>query len=115
MRRAAAVSDSGAPHKYPGESHIRERWDRAKPRGTLGIGSIFYLAKQRGWSGPANSAIRDMNERFGIFTHAAKTMIIIKDSLREHEFSWLGVQDRLVIRNRKAELSLFPARLSNTY
>jgi Family of unknown function (DUF5906)/Primase C terminal 2 (PriCT-2) len=69
--------------KYKGEDDCRKKWAGANPNGRLGLGSVFHWAKEKGWNGPANSMngiIAAMNERFGIFTHGSKTLVIVKNS-----------------------------------
>jgi Family of unknown function (DUF5906)/Primase C terminal 2 (PriCT-2) len=71
-----------AQDKYKGEADCRKKWEGAKPNGRLGLGSVFHWAKENGWNGPANGmnrVIAAMNERFGIFTHGNRTLIIVKD------------------------------------
>lgn len=68
--------------KYKGEAECRKKWDGEKPYGRLGLGSVFHWAKENGWNGPANGMnriIAAMNERFGIFTHGSKTLVIVKN------------------------------------
>lgn len=36
---------------YAGEDDCREHWDGFKPRGDIGVGSIFHDAKEAGWQG----------------------------------------------------------------
>jgi len=71
--------------KYRGSGEIRRRWEGLVPNGQIGIGSIFYLARQHGWNGPANPMIREMNARFGILTIGNTTLIIVKNGDRRPE------------------------------
>jgi hypothetical protein len=68
--------------KYPGPDEIRRRWNGLVPNGQIGLGSIFYLARQYGWNGPSNPIIREMNARFGILTVGNATLIIVKNGDR---------------------------------
>jgi TOTE conflict system, Archaeo-Eukaryotic Primase domain/Family of unknown function (DUF5906)/Primase C terminal 2 (PriCT-2) len=65
--------------KFEGRAACRRIWERLIPDGNIGLGSLFYQAKQKGWNGPTDPVIREMNARFGICTHKNKTLIIIKD------------------------------------
>lgn len=38
--------------KYPGSGKLRQSWERMKPRGSLSVATIYYLAVQRGWKPP---------------------------------------------------------------
>ena len=81
-----------AADKYPGTSEIKRIWDGLKPRGDMGLGSLFHRAREKGWNGPTNPVIREMNARFGILTHANRTMIIVKNGDRQpdDDFVWLS-------------------------
>jgi hypothetical protein len=81
-----------ATTKYPGTAECRRIWDGLKPRGALGLGTLFHKARENGWNGPSRPTIREMNARFGILTYANKTMIIVKDGDRhpDDEFPWLS-------------------------
>jgi hypothetical protein len=81
-----------AADKYPGTAEIKRIWHGLKPRGELGLGSLFHRAHANGWNGPTNPVIREMNARFGIFTNANKTMIIVKNGDRQpdDDFVWLS-------------------------
>lgn len=76
--------------KYPGEAKCWEVWDKLEPDGTLGIGSLFYMAQQNGWSGPSNPEIHEMNAKYGIITQGTKTMIVEKqiDPEEDSPFIW---------------------------
>ena len=78
--------------KYPGQDAAERRWETFPQRADVGIGTLFYEAKKRGWNGPTNPVIREMNARFGIYTHGNKTMIIVKNGERraDDEFAWLS-------------------------
>ena len=81
-----------APDKYPGVAETKKIWARLEPRGALGLGTLFHKARENGWNGPSRPVIREMNARFGILTHANKTMIIVKDGDRhpDDDFPWLS-------------------------
>ncbi len=74
-----------APDKFDGEEKLRRFWDGLKPNGEVGLGTIFHLARERGWNGPSNSMVREMNARFGIYTHGNATLIIVKNGDRRPE------------------------------
>ena len=85
------------PAKY---SHdlTQKFWDGLKPNGEIGIGSVFYLARQHGWNGPTDSMVREMNARYGVYTHGRTTEIIIKNAKGSAEEIFIGKQpffDRL--------------------
>jgi Family of unknown function (DUF5906)/Primase C terminal 2 (PriCT-2)/TOTE conflict system, Archaeo-Eukaryotic Primase domain len=81
-----------SPDKYPGAAKIKQLWNSLKPRGDLGLGSLFHWACLKGWNGPTNPVIREMNARYGILTHANRTMIIDKGGgqLDREVFKWLS-------------------------
>jgi hypothetical protein len=83
---------ASAADKYPGAEEIERRWNGLVPNGQIGIGSIFYLARQQGWNGPAHSRVREMNARFGILTIGNSTLIIVKNGDRraDDEFATLS-------------------------
>lgn len=84
--------------KYEGEEKAAEVWDGLQPNGNLTIGTVFKQAKERGWNGPSNAIIREMNSRFGILTYGSSTRIILKSSASTEVLSWLGkgaFEDRL--------------------
>ncbi|PXW76138.1 primase-like protein [Ruegeria sp. P4] len=84
--------------KYAGYEETARVWDGIEPDGSLTIGTVFQLAKERGWDGPSNPIVRDMNSRFGILTYGSTTRIILKGSTSTEVLSWLGKQafeDRL--------------------
>ena len=85
--------------KYPGESECRKVWDSFEPDGTVGIGSLFYLAQQGGWNGPSEPEIREMNAKYGIVTQGTKTMIVEKqiDPEEDNAFVWISKE---VLRDR---------------
>jgi hypothetical protein len=90
--------------KFPGAAAVDKFWKALKPTGEIGIGTIFHLARANGWNGPSNPIIREMNARFGIFTHGNRTLIIIKNGDRrpDDEFVTLAMQpflDRLAPEN----------------
>lgn len=68
--------------KSPGPDKLRKFWDGLKPNGDVGLGTIFYLAKQHGWNGPRHPMVREMNARFGILTVGNNTQIIVKNGDR---------------------------------
>ncbi|MGI3187081.1 DUF5906 domain-containing protein [Nioella aestuarii] len=64
--------------KYDGSDECRKVWDSFTPNGDLTIGTVFHLAQKQGWEGPKNAVIRELNARFGIWTHGSTTRIIVK-------------------------------------
>lgn len=78
--------------KYESAEVCRAKWNGLQPDGRIGIGSLFRWANEDGWIGPANQAIREMNARFGIWTHGRNVMIIAKngDRRKDDAFPWLG-------------------------
>lgn len=76
--------------KYEGSEACRAVWDTFTPDGSLTIGTVFYLAKENGWEGPKNAVVREMNERYGIWTHGSTTRIIVKQPLEEEALTTLG-------------------------
>lgn len=68
--------------KYPRAGAIQKVWDGLRPNGDVGLGTIFYLAKRKGWNGPSDPMVREMNARFGILTHGRATEIIVKNGDR---------------------------------
>ncbi|KAJ56300.1 hypothetical protein ACMU_04970 [Actibacterium mucosum KCTC 23349] len=70
---------SGKSNKYEGSAACREVWDNFEPDGDVAIGTIFHMAKQRGWNGPSHPHIRRMNAQFAIYTSGKSTMIIEKN------------------------------------
>jgi hypothetical protein len=76
--------------KYQGPDACRDLWDSFTPDGTLTIGTVFHLAKERGWNGPSNAVVRDMNARFGIWTHGSSTRIIVKQPMGGEVLTCLG-------------------------
>lgn len=86
--------------KFVSAQDCQQRWRGLRPRGNVGLGTIFYLAREKGWNGPSNPVIREMNARFGILTYGNKTQIILKNGDRrpDDESPLLGKQpfmDRL--------------------
>ncbi len=69
---------SKSSQKYRGTEECRKVWDGLEPDGSAGIGSLFYMAQQGGWNGPSDPEIREMNAKYGIVTHGAKTIIVEK-------------------------------------
>jgi hypothetical protein len=65
--------------KYEGPEKTAKFWDGLKPNGSVSLGSIFYMARQRGWNGPTDGFVREMNSRFGILTYGNTTLIIPKN------------------------------------
>ena len=96
---------SSTSARYPGTEECRSVWDGLEPDGRIGIGSLFYLAQQNGWNGPSNSAIREMNARYGIVTQGNKTMIIEKMIGHDDDraFSWIS-KDVLTDRHRSEKV-----------
>jgi len=76
--------------KYEGREECRKVWDSFTPNGTLTIGSIFHLAKEKGWDGPKHAVVREMNERYGILTHGSSTRIIDKKASDGEVITLLG-------------------------
>lgn len=84
--------------KYDGQEKSRETWDAFEPDGSLTIGTIFHHAREAGWEGPSNPVIREYNAKYGIYTYANTSKIILKDSGEDEVFAFLGRQaflDRL--------------------
>ncbi|SHL68336.1 Primase C terminal 2 (PriCT-2) [Roseovarius marisflavi] len=81
---------SSTSAKYEGSAVCREVWDSLNPNGDVTIGTIFHAAKQRGWNGPSNAVVRDMNARFGIWTHGSSTRIIVKQPVGGEVLTCLG-------------------------
>lgn len=89
---------SSTSAKYAGHEEAASKWDSFEPDGSLTIGTIFQRAKERGWNGPSNSIIREMNARFGILTHGSSTRIILKNNTSAEVLAWLSkgsFEDRL--------------------
>ena len=76
--------------KYDSYEKSVETWDGLEPDGSLTIGTVFKLAKERGWEGPSNSIVREMNSRFGILTYGSTTRVILKGSTSSEVLPWLG-------------------------
>jgi hypothetical protein len=76
--------------KYPGYAECRKLWDSFAPDGTLTIGTVFHLARERGWQGPQNLTVRKMNARFGILTYGSNTRIIVKQPSDGEVLTLLG-------------------------
>ena len=86
------------PAKYSGSEQTGKFWDGLKPNGEIGIGSIFYMARQHGWNGPTDPMVREMNAQYGVYTHGRTTEIIIKNAHGGPEEIFIGKQpffDRL--------------------
>jgi Primase C terminal 2 (PriCT-2)/Family of unknown function (DUF5906) len=83
---------SSKSSKYPGQSECRKVWDCFRPDGTLTIGTVFHLAKERGWSGPKHAVVRELNARFGILTHGNNARIIVKETAPGETLTLLGKQ-----------------------
>ncbi|MBY6090482.1 DUF5906 domain-containing protein [Maritimibacter alkaliphilus] len=84
--------------KYEGHEDTASKWNGFDPDGSLTIGTIFQHAKERGWKGPSNPIVREMNSRFGILTFGSSTRIILKNSTSNEALPWLGkgaFEDRL--------------------
>jgi hypothetical protein len=76
--------------KYDSYEQSVEAWDGLEPDGSLTIGTVFQLAKDRGWDGPSNAVVREMNSRFGILTYGSTTRVILKGSTSSEVLPWLG-------------------------
>ncbi len=76
--------------KYESYEKSIEIWEGLEPDGSLTIGTVFQLAKDRGWEGPSNAIVREMNARFGILTYGSTTRVILKESTSTEVLSWLG-------------------------
>jgi hypothetical protein len=75
-----------------------QRWKSFKPNGSLTIGTVFHLAREKGWNGPSDPIIREMNAQYGILTHGRTTEILLKGNRGRLEDAYLGkaqFQDRL--------------------
>ena len=84
--------------KYDGQEKSRATWDWFDPDGTLTIGTIFHHAREAGWDGPSNPVIREYNAKYGIYTYANTSRIILKDTAEDEVFAFLSRQaflDRL--------------------
>lgn len=96
-----AFGDAGLPmfdewsatstERYPGPMEIERRWNGLVPNGQIGIGSIFYLARQGGWNGPSNPIIREMNARFGVLTVGSSTLIVVKNGDRRPDDDFIAL------------------------
>lgn len=94
--------------KYSGEDDCHESWDSFEPDGSLGIGTLFYMAQQCGWNGPSDPEIREMNAKYGIVTQGTKTMIVEK-RIDPEEDSPLVWTSKEVLRDRyRARRVLLP-------
>ena len=69
---------SSQSQKYADIEDCRARWNSLEPDGSVTLGTVYYLAKENGWNRPIDPVIRGMNDRFAIFTHGQKTMVIVK-------------------------------------
>ena len=83
------------------EQEAARFWAGLKPNGSIGLGTIFHLAKSHGWNGPAHPVIREMNARFGILAIGNAIQIILKNGDRrpDDEFATLSKNvffDRLI-------------------
>ena len=54
---------SSTSAKYQGEDEIREKWETFKPE-EITIGSIFYLAKEKGWKSELPQNLKDYLRRY---------------------------------------------------
>jgi len=98
---------SATSSKYPGPEECRKVWDGLNPDGSLGIGTLFYMAQKNGWNGPSDPIIRKMNAKYGIVTSGNKTMIVEKiPHDANSSFSWIS---KFVLKDRycsaKVEIS----------
>ncbi len=99
---------SARSSKFGGAELTREVWDSLKPDGTLTLGTVFFLAQQRGWNGPSDPQIRQMNREYGVLAQGKRTQIIIKnpgpESMEVVEFlSKETLKDRLAGSFARAE------------
>lgn len=83
--------------KYPGTGDLLRDWDGLKPNGKIGLGSIFFLARRKGWNGPSHPMIREMNARFGILTTGNATLIIVKNGDRRPEDDFVALSKNVFI------------------
>lgn len=68
--------------KFKGDADCLRVWRGLKPRGSVGLGTIFHMAQKGGWNGPTNPLVREMNARFGVLVTGKAPMVILKDPER---------------------------------
>lgn len=96
------------PDKFPGEAELKRRWDGLRPNGTISLGTLFFLAQERGWNGPSNPMVREMNARFGILTIGNSTQIIVKNGDRHPDDDFVALSKRTFLDRLAPESIIMP-------
>lgn len=99
--------------KYPGSTAIQEVWDSFEPDGSVGLGSLFYLARQSGWNGPSDPEIREMNAKYGIVTQGMKTWIVEKQIDPEEDSPFLRISKDVLKDRYRSKKIILPSSLGS--
>jgi hypothetical protein len=89
--------------RFRNEEDCRDKWRGFKPLGRVGLGTIFHMAQERGWNGPSNPLLREMNARFGILAAVNQPMIILKNGERRPDDETVMISTRSFFERMKAE------------
>lgn len=69
---------SSTSPKFDSVEDLAARWASLNPDGRLTLGTVFHLAQLRGWNGPSDPQIREMNQHYGVLAQGKRTQIILK-------------------------------------
>ncbi|MDP2225934.1 MAG: PriCT-2 domain-containing protein [Moraxellaceae bacterium] len=100
---------------FDSDEDCERKWRTFESDGRLGVGSLFHMAKEHGWTADEDkdAEVDELNQRFGILTAGNATLIIEKDPEfgRDEPISFLSVR---TFRDRvRAEPSVLASRTND--